>query len=120
MGLLSMNSEQLRYKMKNLDSLLPNRSVANDEQLYDLYNKFQQVINDTFNDEDSTGNYFAPKASSVIDLVQLDKQLERVSQYQLVGVSIRSLEAITYNVTEAGNQVEFNVTLAYHYYRKTA
>ena len=34
MGLLSMNAEQLRYKMKNLDSLLPNRSVANDEQLY--------------------------------------------------------------------------------------
>ena len=24
MGLLSMNSEQLRYKMKNLDELLPN------------------------------------------------------------------------------------------------
>ena len=47
MGLLSMNSEQLRYKMKNLDSLLPNRSVANDEQLYDLYNKFVELIEDT-------------------------------------------------------------------------
>ena len=47
MGLLSMNSEQLRYKMKNLDSLLPNRSVANDEQLYDLYSKFKDLIEDT-------------------------------------------------------------------------
>ena len=47
MGLLSMNSEQLRYKMKNLDSLLPNRSVANDEQLYELYSKFKDVIEDT-------------------------------------------------------------------------
>ena len=47
MGLLSMNSEQLRYKMKNLDSLLPNRSVANDEQLYDLYSKFRDLIEDT-------------------------------------------------------------------------
>ena len=47
MGLLSMNSEQLRYKMKNLDSLLPNRSVANDEQLYDLYSKFVELIEDT-------------------------------------------------------------------------
>ena len=47
MGLLTMNSEQLRYKMKNLDSLLPNRSVCNDEQLYDLYSKFRDLIEDT-------------------------------------------------------------------------
>ena len=47
MGLLSLTSEQLRYKMKNLDSLLPNRSVANDEQLYDLYSKFVELIEDT-------------------------------------------------------------------------
>ena len=44
MGLLSMNSEQLRYKMKNLDSLCPNRSVCNDEQLYDLYSKLRDLI----------------------------------------------------------------------------
>ncbi len=90
------------------------------DESYDLYNKFQQVINDTFNDEDSTGNYFAPKASSVIDLVQLDKQLERVSQYQLVGVSIRNIGSLTYNITEAGTEQNFTVQVAYHYYRKTA
>ena len=44
MGILSMNSEQLRYKMKNLDSLCPNRSVCNDEQLYDLYSKLRDSI----------------------------------------------------------------------------
>ena len=42
-----MNSEQLRYKMKNLDALLPNRSVCNDEQLYDLYSKLRDLIEDT-------------------------------------------------------------------------
>ena len=42
-----MNAEQLRYKMKNLDSLCPNRSVANDEQLYDLYSKLKDLIEDT-------------------------------------------------------------------------
>ena len=42
-----MNSEQLRYKMKNLDSLLPNRSVCNDEQLYELYSKLKDLIEDT-------------------------------------------------------------------------
>ena len=42
-----MNSEQLRYKMKNLDSLCPNRSVCNDEQLYEIYSKFVELIEDT-------------------------------------------------------------------------
>ena len=42
-----MKAEQLRYKMKNLDALLPNRSVANDEQLYELYSKFVELIEDT-------------------------------------------------------------------------
>ena len=47
MGLLSMNAEQLRYKMKNLDDLLPNRSVTNDDEFYELYSKFKDVIEDT-------------------------------------------------------------------------
>ena len=47
MKTLKLTSEQLRYKMKNLDSLLPNRSVCNDEQLYDLYSKLRDLIEDT-------------------------------------------------------------------------
>ena len=42
-----MNAEQLRYKMKHLDALCPNRSVANDDELYDLYSKFVELIEDT-------------------------------------------------------------------------
>ena len=42
-----MNAEQLRYKMKHLDELCPNRSVANDEQLYELYSKFVELIDFT-------------------------------------------------------------------------
>ena len=47
MGILSLTSEQLRYKMKNLDSLCPNRSVANDDEFYELYSKLRDVIEDT-------------------------------------------------------------------------
>ena len=42
-----MNAEQLRYKMKHLGALCPNRSVANDEQFYELYSKFVELIEDT-------------------------------------------------------------------------
>ena len=47
MGLLSMNAEQLRYKMKNLAELCPNRSVCNEEQFYELYSKLVELIEDT-------------------------------------------------------------------------
>ena len=47
MGLLSLTSEELRYKMKHLDELCPNRSVTNDDEFYELYSKFRDVIEDT-------------------------------------------------------------------------
>ena len=47
MGILSMNAEQLRYKMKNLDSLCPDRSVTNPEQFHELYSKLRDLIEDT-------------------------------------------------------------------------
>ena len=47
MGILSLTSEQLRYKMKNLNELCPNRSVTNDDEFFELYNKFVELIEDT-------------------------------------------------------------------------
>ena len=47
MGILSLTSEQLRYKMKHLDELCPNRSVTNDDEFYELYSKFRDLIEDT-------------------------------------------------------------------------
>ena len=47
MGKLSLTSEQLRYKMKHLDELLPDRSVTNQMQFFELYNKFVELIEDT-------------------------------------------------------------------------
>ena len=80
--------------------------------------KFLAVVNDTFNDATSTGNYFTPKQSAVIDLLQLDKQLNKIAQYQLVGVSIREVGALSYDMTSTGEIQAFDVTLAYHYWRK--
>ena len=42
-----MTSEELRYKMKHLGVLCPNRSVANDDEFYELYSKFRDLIEDT-------------------------------------------------------------------------
>ena len=42
-----MNADELRYKMKHLDSLCPNRSVTNDDEFYELYSKLRDLIEDT-------------------------------------------------------------------------
>ena len=52
-----MNAEQLRYKMKNLDSLCPDRSVTDDEEFHELYTKFRDVIEDTCYDIDIVDLY---------------------------------------------------------------
>lgn len=81
--------------------------------------KFEQWSQAVFNDATSTGNYFSPKQTAVIDLVQLDNQMNKIAQYQLVGVSVRSVGPLSYNIAEGvGNTVEFTATLSFHYWRK--
>ena len=38
-----MNAKQLRYKMQNLDSLCPNRSVTNDSEFHRLYSQIKST-----------------------------------------------------------------------------
>ena len=90
------------------------------DESHNLREKFLQVQNDTFDDADSTGNYFMPTSDAVIDLVLLDKELNKVAQYQLVGCSIRNVGPQSYDMTAPGEIVTFDVTIAYHYFRKTA
>ena len=59
MGILSMNSEQLRYKMKHLDELCPNRSVTNPEEFHALYSKLRWVIEMTDYKKDIVDLYTA-------------------------------------------------------------
>ena len=81
--------------------------------------KFEQWTRDTFDDATSTGNYFTPKATSVIDMLQLDNQGKKIAQYQLVGVSVISCGPLAYNISEGtGATVEFTATISYHYWRK--
>ena len=90
------------------------------DESYDLRNRFLQVLNDTFDDSESTGSYFMPTADSVIDLALLDKELDRVAQFQLVGVAIKSVGELSYDVPSVGKVQDFDVTVTYHFFRQTA
>ncbi len=90
------------------------------DQNSQIRQKFEDISRDIFDDATSTGNYFAPRQSAVINLVQLDTQLEEVNQYQLIGASVRDVGPLEYNISDGSGQfVTFTATLAYHYFRRS-
>ena len=74
----------------------------------------------TFNEETSSGDYYVPTPTSVLDMVQLDSQFQKVAQYQLVGVYPQEVGALSYDITGAGAPVEMSVTLQYHFWKRTS
>jgi len=81
--------------------------------------KFEQWTRDIFDDASSSGNYFTPRATSTIDLVQLDNQNNKIAQYQLVGVSCVNCGPLTYSMSDGtGATIDFEATLSYHYWRR--
>ena len=108
---------------------LPGNATYPDSQGYSLQfycdqnsqirQKFEDMSRDIFDDATSTGNYFTPRASASINLVQIDTQLDEVAGYKLVGASVRNVGAIEYNISAGtGTQVTFGATMAYHYFQR--
>lgn len=81
--------------------------------------KFEQWTRDVFDDANSTGNYFTPRATSTINMVQLDNQLTKIAQYKLVGVSVISCGPLSYNMTGGGAAIDFDATVSYHYWTRS-
>ena len=87
----------------------------------DLRTKFEAASRTVFNNETSLGQYGMPGNESVINLVQLDKQLNDVRNIELVGASIRNIGDIAYTIADGtGDVLNFSVTFAYHFYRDFA
>jgi hypothetical protein len=85
----------------------------------DLRNYFEAASRSLFDDATSTGEYGTPDDDFFIQLAQLDKDLEPISEYKLVGASLRNIENIAYTMaTGNGDTVEISTTIAFHYYTK--
>lgn len=59
-------------------------------------------------------------ANSRIILLQLDKNLDPIYKYELIGCSIRNVGELTYNIAEAtGSVLSFTASIAYHFFIRT-
>ena len=84
-----------------------------------LRNYFEQASRSLFDDQTSTGEYGTPDDDFFLQLAQLDKELEPVAEYKLVGASLRNVNSINYEIaTGTGTTVNIDTTIAYHFYTK--
>ena len=84
----------------------------------DLRTKLEAASRAVFNNETSLGQYGMPGNESVINLVQIDKELNDVRNIELVGASIRDIGTVDYEIADGSGEVlNFDVTFAYHFYR---
>ena len=84
-----------------------------------LRNYFETASRSLFDDQTSTGEYGTPDDDFFIQLDQLDKDLEPIAEYKLVGASLRTVGGIGYDIANGtGATVSINATVSYHFYTK--
>ena len=84
-----------------------------------LRNYFETASRALFDDQTSTGEYGTPDDDFFIQLAQLDKDLEPVAEYKLIGASLRTVADIGYDIASGtGATVQIDATVSYHFYTK--
>lgn len=84
----------------------------------DLRNKLEEASRAVFDNETSTGQYGMPGEGDVITLQVIDKQLNGIETYDLIGASIREVGEIEYQIADGtGEVIKFTCGLSYHFYR---
>ena len=80
---------------------------------------FEAASRAVFDDKTSGGRYGTPGSNAYIILAQLDKNLEPIAYYKLVGASIRNIGNIDYKIADGtGATLEIATTFAYHFYEQ--
>ena len=60
-------------------------------------------------------------ANSIITLLQLNKNLDAIYKYRLIGCSIRNVGEVSYSIAEGtGAVMSFTVGIAYHFFDRTS
>lgn len=89
------------------------------DQNSNLRKRFEDETRYVFDDKYSTGDYLTPRASAVIDLIQLDTKLNAVAKYKLIGASIREVGELEGKMSDGTGEVcKFKVTISYHFFER--
>jgi hypothetical protein len=87
-----------------------------DEQM-DLRRKLEGASRAVFNNETTTGEYGMAGRDSYMILEVIDKELATVETIKLIGVGIRNVGEIDYQIADGTGEIKnFPCTFAYHFY----
>lgn len=81
-----------------------------------IRSKLEAWMSEIFSVETSTGKYGVPVEEGTIDL--LDKEFKTVRRYNLVGIWLKNIEPIQYDIKGTGKPLEFNANISYHFWRQ--
>lgn len=78
--------------------------------------KMEAWMSEIFSIETSSGKYGVPAEEATIDL--LDKEFKTIRRYNLIGIYLRTLAPLAYDIKGSGKPQEFNATMAYQFWRQ--
>lgn len=78
--------------------------------------KLEAWMSQIFDIETSTGKYGVPAEIATLNL--LDKQLKPIRTYDLIGIYIKTLAPLAYDIKGSGKPQEFNAQIAYQLWRQ--
>lgn len=86
------------------------------DEAQNIRSKLEAWMSEIFDIETSGGKYGVPAEEATLDL--LDKNFKTIRRYNIVGIYIRSLEALSYDIKGTGTPLEFNANIAYQFWRQ--
>ncbi len=87
------------------------------DEAHNIRSKLVAWMTEIFDVESSTGRYGVPIETATLAL--LDKSLNPVRKYNLVGVYVQKVADISYNIEGSGKPLDFDVTLSYQFWRES-
>jgi hypothetical protein len=88
------------------------------DEAQNIRSKLEAWMSEIFDIETSSGKYGVPAEEATLDL--LDKEFKTIRRYNLVGVYLRTIDPLAYDIKGSGKPQEFGANIAYQYWRQVS
>ena len=86
------------------------------DEAMNIRSKLNAWMTEIFDVNTSSGKYGVPSEEATLDL--LDKEFKTVRRYNLVGVYLKSVDALEYKIEGTGAPQQFGASIAYQFWRE--
>jgi hypothetical protein len=84
------------------------------DEAQNIRSKLEAWQTEIFDVNTSSGKYGVPAEIATLDL--LDKEFKMIRRYNLIGIYLKNIAPIAYDIKGSGTPLEMNATMAYQYW----